>query len=645
MGKIFILILFSIFGCFNFVFGIEISNSDGVIINYEIDSSHKTAEVIQLQSGEYGGNVVIPDVVEVDDVSYLVTSIGYSAFLGCNTLTSVVIPNSVVYIHGSAFKNCNGLVSVEVGNSVRVIEDFAFYVCSSLTAITLPRSVTEIGYSAFYGCSSLITIAIPESVTDVGASAFENCVNLSSVVLEDGDSPLSFHNYDCFKKCPIESLYVGRDLAEYDTSLFQNRSTLAKLIIGNSVTYIGRETFKGCANLPSVTIGRSVKRIGVCAFEDCTSLTSIILVDGEEPLSFHDYSYLKKCPIKSLYMGRNITSIPFSKTTLSELIVGDLVTRIGGTAFFGCSNLTSVSIGKSVTSIGHAAFSNCNSLVSIILNDGNTTLSFGDSDYSGNCFSNSPIKLLYMGRNIDYYCADNGYSYSPFSGTSLTELIIGDSVTDIGRNAFQYCPDLVSVKFGNSVANISDGAFQTCNRLTSVVFGNSVTDIGYFAFCDCGGLTSVTFGNSVNRIGNGAFRGCKNILEINVHNPVPPQINNNVFTYVDKKQCILNVPVSSLETYRQHMYWQEFINIKENDFSTNIINSYIDGDKKDCWITRIGNLIINGFDENDIVLIYDAISGKKVFQSEVGDGIIPLSFVARGVYVIQISDDIFKIIY
>ena len=81
-----------------------------------------------------------------------VTTIGYSAFYRCSSLTSVTIPISVTEIGVGAFSGCSSLTSVTIPNSVTEIGVGAFSYCSSLTSVTIPSSVTTIWHSAFYGC-------------------------------------------------------------------------------------------------------------------------------------------------------------------------------------------------------------------------------------------------------------------------------------------------------------------------------------------------------------------------------------------------------------------------------------------------------------------------------------------------------------
>ena len=125
---------------------------------------NKTAKTVEVTyrgssssaySGEYTGDVVIPNSATYSGTTYSVTSIGESAFYDCTGLKLITIPNSVTSIGIGTFSNCTGLTSVTIPNSVTSIGDYAFRRCSGLTSVTIPNSVTSIGNEVFKYCSGL----------------------------------------------------------------------------------------------------------------------------------------------------------------------------------------------------------------------------------------------------------------------------------------------------------------------------------------------------------------------------------------------------------------------------------------------------------------------------------------------------------
>lgn len=122
------------------------------------------------------GSCVDTDIVVPGTYNGLpVTTIGYEAFYGCTSITSIKIPNSVTSIDTWVFAFCTSLISVEIPNSVTSIGEDAFYRCTSLMNIEIPDSVTSIGRWAFAYCTALTSIEIPTSVTSMGEDVFYAC--------------------------------------------------------------------------------------------------------------------------------------------------------------------------------------------------------------------------------------------------------------------------------------------------------------------------------------------------------------------------------------------------------------------------------------------------------------------------------------
>ncbi len=340
-----------------------------------------------------GGDVVIPDSV---------TSIGYSAFYECDSLTSVTIPDSVTSIGAYAFYKCDSLTSVTIPDSVTSIGHSAFRECKKLTSVVIPDFVTSIGNEVFRECRSLTSVVIPDSVTSIGNEVFRECRSLTSVVIPDSVTSIG---HRAFRGCKgladkaglviVQSIlydYVGEatsvtipdSVTSIEGKAFLNCKNLSSIVIPSSVTSIGDSAFSGCKHLTNVTIPDSVTSIGNWAFNGCIGLadkTGLVIVQS----------------ILYDYVGE-----------ATSVTIPDSVTSIGDSAFSGCKHLTSVTISDSVTSIGNWAFMDC---------------------------------------------------------TSLTSVTIPDSVTSIGVSAFLRCERLTSVTISDFVTSIGEYAFSDCTKL------------------------------------------------------------------------------------------------------------------------------------------------------------------------------------
>lgn len=111
-------------------------------INYRLNGWTKTAEVIK-KCGLYKGNIIIPETVVFNEVTYRVTSIGKEAFAFCYPLTSITIPDSVKKIGWKAFLDCVPLKEICIPNSVTSIERHAFDGCDSLLSITYQGTMAQ----------------------------------------------------------------------------------------------------------------------------------------------------------------------------------------------------------------------------------------------------------------------------------------------------------------------------------------------------------------------------------------------------------------------------------------------------------------------------------------------------------------------
>ena len=348
-----------------------------------------------------------------------VTSIDNRAFYLCNSLISIIIPDSVEKISVNPFAYCRTLKSIFVSSEhpyffaidgvlfrkadsclisypkgreyttynipqgITAIESSAFYDCKFLTRVTIPDSVTSIGDCAFSLCDSLTSITIPDSVEQIGTNPFTVCSALKSISVSPEHPYFATIDGVLFRK-------ADKALISYPAGISSSTYTIPQ-----GITAIGDSAFYYCDSLTSVSIPDSVTSIGDNAFYFCESLTSVTIPDSVTAIGDSAFSYCD---------------------SLTSVSIPDSVTAIGDEAFYSCSSLTSVNIPDSVTSIGDRAFSYCD---------------------------------------------------------SLTSVSIPDSVTAIGNRAFFYCDSLTSVSIPNSVTSIGDYAFGDCSNLTLTVPRNS----------------------------------------------------------------------------------------------------------------------------------------------------------------------------
>ena len=536
--------------------------SSGQTLYYKITSNEAPYTVELTSEYEYGGyytypvgNLVIPEMVEYNNITYSVISIGEYAFQNCPELTSVAISNSVTSIGEGAFFSCRGLTSATIPNSVTNIGLSAFSRCNVLTSITIPNSVTSIdenafgycislttvnynatnctsmgrGFSPFYGCDALTTLNIGSNVTNIPNYAFYACSGLT--LIEIPNSVTNIGDQAFYECSGITSVTIGNSVTSIGYGAFSGCSGLTSITIPNSVTSIGGGAFYGCSGLSSVTIPNSVTNIGGQAFYECSGLTIVNFNATNCTSMGGGYSPFYGCDaLSALNIGSNVINIPdnafYACSGLTLVEIPNSVTNIGDLAFGECSGITSVTIGTGVTNIGYGAFSGCSGLSTVNFNATNcTSMGTGNGDF-------------------------------PFYGCdALTTLNIGENVTNIPTNAFyiNYEERSYSVYYSGSIAQwcgITFGEYPFekydlyigNNLVTNLVIPETVSEIKSYAFCDAHSITtlsipgtlrtigtsafsrtslsSIIIPNSVERVGSSAFYHCENLATVffNVRN-------------------------------------------------------------------------------------------------------------------------------
>lgn len=256
------------------------------------------------------------------------------------------------------------LCSYEIKEGTEIICDDAFSECESLRSIMFPQSVKTIGYAAFRGCESLEYVGINEGVETIDSDAFNGCINLKSLLLPKtlktiepdsitGVQSIISHSEEfvCSDNClfteDMLTLFYffqnGEDCLEIPIGVERignyafSGSDIQNVEIPETVVEIGHYAFANCLNLEEIHIPESVKKIGQAAFYECENLNRVNLPKDLEIIEGYTFGNCRN--LGNIQLPDSVKEIlyyAFQNTKTTSIILPKSLELFCNDPFVGC---------------------------------------------------------------------------------------------------------------------------------------------------------------------------------------------------------------------------------------------------------------------------------------------------------------------
>ena len=564
--------------------------SNGIYYNL-IPSAPGEVEVTFSSStgNSYNGTVAIPAQASNNGELYDVTAIGDNAFSGCAGLTSVTLGDNIAAIGKKAFFNCSNLASMNITAAVASIGDYAFAGCSGLVSVLMNNDspleigngvfmecpalnavkwesyerldgkggLTSLGTNAFARCSSLTDIMLPGNLRFLGTTIFSQCSNLASITMMN-EKPLTLAGDPFDLNASQVTIYVPSSGVQGITAGLYNNATGWKIYNISELPYTFIDN-NGYTYLKS-SLGE-VALSGRVPVADSVVVRSYIRdYNGEQ--------YVVSSIADQAFKGSSIRSFDSSNSFKLR--------TIGTESFANCSQLTHVAMNEGLIVIGNKAFSECEALASIKVPSTVQTIPY-KAFYQ--CKSLSDVNLVMGVANISTYAF--GYC------TGLTSITLPRSLRMVENKAFEGCKFLsqVNVESGCFCYASIDGVLYELkygaeyskaerdkpNKL--VLYPRSKAGTSYYIPCGVTSieekaiekslyLKSLAIPNTVEYFGADCFNET-NLETINYRSCNPVTVTTNALNASLKSNTVLQVPVGSINVFRNSDSWKDFDNIVE----------------------------------------------------------------------------------
>ena len=356
----------------------------------------------------------------------------------------------------STFKNCTSLTSVSLPEDMLYLYGYTFEGCTSLKSITLPKKLDCIMTNAFAGCVSLTSLYIPASVSEIGRDAFDGCSGITSFHVDEANQNYSSEGTVLFNKDKTRLIYaLGQIEGDYKVPAtvrdinewaFRDQSRVLSVSLPEGLTQVQMYLFDGCTSLQSVSLPKSLKSIEYAAFKGCSSLASLSIPAATENISegafegctgvtsFHvDEANPNYSTEGTVLFNKNKNKIIYALGHIEDYKVPASVDTIGASSFQDQSDLIYLTLPEGLKKIKEAAFSNSDKIkyVYAYMREPEPLERFS--------FVKVPGAVLYVPQG----CTKNYLCYSSWrifdiqefdvTGTDVKSAVVGDDAKEVAR--------------------------------------------------------------------------------------------------------------------------------------------------------------------------------------------------------------------
>ncbi len=354
------------------------------------------------------------------------------------------------------------------GKKVTAIDYLAFKGNKKMVEVTVPNTVEKIGSGAFRGCKNLRKVKLSKNIKKLEDGTFVNCRSLKRVVMPER---LKKIERACFKYCEkLEKIDLS-NVEEIDRIAFEGNVSLKGTLDLSGAEKVWNEAFKGCTGIEKVIFSEELELLGD-GFYYANSDNS---VQGE--YSFTPFVYCE-----------GITAFEIAPTNVNYKTVDGVI--------YGKSGEWLVAYPAAKTGVFTVP----------------ETVK-GIADYA---FASAKASEVILGNNVTVL-GKKAFEKSMITTIKFPKL--SDSVTlNVGSGCFNYCSELVNVRFAENAASGNGITFKYCSKLSEVYLPETMTELADSMFMGCTSLKKITIPQKVTSLPKDIFSGCTSLTDINLDN-------------------------------------------------------------------------------------------------------------------------------